>query len=57
MRQKKNRRENHDGLVGGNGFEPLKAEPTDLQSAPFDRFGTLPNEIVELVDGLEPPTC
>lgn len=33
---------------------------TDLQSAPFGRSGTLPhlfNCKVELVDGLEPPTC
>ncbi len=29
-------------LVEGAGFEPAKAEPTDLQSAPFDRFGTPP---------------
>ena len=28
--------------VGRRGFEPLKAEPADLQSAPFDRFGTCP---------------
>ena len=31
-------------LVEGVGFEPTKAEPTDLQSAPFDRSGTPPNE-------------
>ncbi len=38
---------------------------TDLQSAPFGHSGTLPYKIgirfgcllVELVDGLEPPTC
>lgn len=29
-------------LVGPEGFEPPKAMPTDLQSAPFDRFGTDP---------------
>ena len=29
-------------LVEGEGFEPSKAEPTDLQSAPFDRSGTPP---------------
>src|SRR5690606_16485109 len=29
-------------LVEGAGFEPAKATPTDLQSAPFDRFGTPP---------------
>ena len=28
-------------MVGG-GFEPPKALPADLQSAPFDRFGTPP---------------
>ena len=29
-------------LVGEEGFEPPKAVPTDLQSAPFDRSGTPP---------------
>ena len=29
-------------VVVGEGFEPSKAEPTDLQSAPFDRSGTPP---------------
>ena len=29
-------------LVEGGGFEPPKAEPTDLQSAPFGRSGTPP---------------
>ena len=29
-------------LVEGGGFEPPKAEPADLQSAPFDRSGTPP---------------
>ena len=29
-------------MVEGEGFEPSKAEPTDLQSAPFDRFGIPP---------------
>ncbi len=28
--------------MGGAGFEPAKAEPTDLQSVPFDRFGNPP---------------
>lgn len=28
--------------MGREGFEPSKAEPTDLQSAPFDRSGTSP---------------
>ena len=28
--------------MGRGGFEPPKASPTDLQSAPFDHSGTLP---------------
>lgn len=31
-------------MVEGGGFEPPKAEPADLQSAPFDRSGTPPHE-------------
>ena len=31
-------------MVEGGGFEPPKAEPADLQSAPFDRSGTPPAE-------------
>ena len=31
-------------LVEGEGFEPSKAEPTDLQSVPVDRLGTPPEE-------------
>jgi hypothetical protein len=30
------------GLVEGGGFEPPKASPADLQSAPFDRSGNPP---------------
>ena len=30
-------------LVEGEGFEPSKAEPSDLQSDPFNRSGTPPN--------------
>ena len=30
----------------GEGFEPSKAEPSDLQSDPFDRSGTPPAEPV-----------
>ena len=33
-------------LVEGEGFEPSKAEPSDLQSDPFDRSGTPPNRTV-----------
>ena len=29
-------------MVGGEGFEPPKAVPPDLQSGPVDRFGTRP---------------
>lgn len=29
-------------MVEGGGFEPPKAEPADLQSAPVDRLGTPP---------------
>lgn len=29
-------------MVGREGLEPSKAEPADLQSAPFDHFGTDP---------------
>ena len=32
----------HFCLVEGVGFEPTKAEPADLQSAPVDRLGTPP---------------
>ncbi len=31
-------------MVEGGGFEPPKAEPTDLQSVPVDRLGTPPND-------------
>ena len=31
-----------DRMVEGVGFEPTKAEPADLQSAPVDRLGTPP---------------
>ena len=29
-------------MVAGTGFEPVKAMPADLQSAPVDRLGILP---------------
>ena len=32
----------HHAVVEGVGFEPTKAEPADLQSAPVDRLGTPP---------------
>ena len=47
----------YSDLVGEGGFEPPKSVTTDLQSAPFGRSGIPPYEILELVDGFEPPTC
>ncbi len=47
-------------MVGRGGFEPPKSLTADLQSAPFGHSGTYPyfiSLLVELVDGLEPPTC
>ena len=44
-------------LVGEGGFEPPKSLTTDLQSAPFGHSGIPPYELLELVDGFEPPTC
>jgi hypothetical protein len=35
-------------MVEGGGFEPPKAEPTDLQSVPFGRSGTPPGETSEI---------
>jgi hypothetical protein len=32
-------------MVEGEGFEPSKAAPTDLQSAPFGHSGTPPLEL------------
>ena len=31
-----------NNILGSEGFEPTKAEPTDLQSAPFDHSGNSP---------------
>ena len=45
--------------MGGEGFEPSKAVPADLQSVPFGHSGTPPYALgldLEPVDGLEPPT-
>ena len=41
-------------MVGRGGFEPPKDEPTDLQSAAFDRFATSPRLAPRV--GLEPTT-
>ena len=37
------------------GFEPPKAEPADLQSAPFDRSGTSPDPLAEASEGNRTP--
>ena len=34
----------------GEGFEPSKAVPSDLQSDPFDRSGTPPSEKLRILD-------
>ena len=34
-------------VMGGAGFEPAKALPSDLQSDPFDRSGNPPHLVVE----------
>ena len=52
------------GSVGRGGFEPPKATPADLQSAPFGRLGISPKrnlrklklDRLELAKGIEPPT-
>ncbi len=35
----------HAPEVGSGGFEPPKAEPTDLQSVPFVHFGNCPDRV------------
>ncbi len=39
----------HVFLVEGEGFEPSKAEPTDLQSVPFGRSGTPPKKQSDII--------
>ena len=49
-------------MVVGTGFEPVKAQLTDLQSVPFGQLGNPTTvyivffEKMELVKGLEPST-
>ena len=45
-------------MVEESGFEPLKAELTDLQSVPFGQLGNSSKSAfaLELVGGLEPLT-
>ena len=40
-------------MVEGGGFEPPKAEPSDLQSDPFDHSGTPPQKITIIDDILD----
>ena len=42
-------------VVERGGFEPPKAEPADLQSAPFDRSGTSPDPLTEASEGNRTP--
>jgi hypothetical protein len=39
-----NQTQKNRNLVEGEGFEPSKAVPSDLQSDPFDRSGTPPGK-------------
>ena len=41
-------------MVVGEGFEPSKAEPADLQSAPFGHSGTPPNIMFDTLFFLVP---
>jgi hypothetical protein len=45
-------------MVERGGFEPPKAEPADLQSAPFGHSGTSPKISIlqKPAKGIEPPT-
>lgn len=38
---------NYTRMVEGAGFEPAKAEPSDLQSDPFDRSGIPPLKLLD----------
>jgi hypothetical protein len=40
-------------VVVGTGFEPVKAKPADLQSAPVGHLGILPQRRDDPVKGLE----
>ncbi len=39
-------------MVEGGGFEPPKAEPSDLQSDPFGHSGTPPNFIFHITSNV-----
>ena len=42
--------------LGSGGFEPSKAEPTDLQSAPFDRSGNSPESFTKSLCYIKKPS-
>ena len=42
-------------LVEGGGFEPPKAEPSDLQSDPFGRSGTPPANVSRVFSEIATP--
>ena len=44
-------------MVEGEGFEPSKAEPPDLQSGPFDRLGTPPEKAPDSAENGAPCQC
>ena len=44
-------------MVEGEGFEPSKAEPPDLQSGPFDRLGTPPERAPDSAENGAPCQC
>ena len=44
-------------MVEGEGFEPSKAEPPDLQSGPFDRLGTPPEKAPDSAENEAPCQC
>ena len=39
----------HKIMVEGAGFEPAKAEPSDLQSDPFGHSGTPPRTVASII--------
>ena len=43
-------------VVGSDGFEPPKAQPAELQSAPFVHSGNCPKNIFEPLVGFKPTT-
>ena len=44
-------------MVEGGGFEPPKAEPSDLQSDPFGHSGTPPKFFLTFKEGINGADC